>query len=117
MDLSMYRPSESLQSMSFYSKANAKASPKEVAAKFEAIFYRILLKQARQAEFGDALLDSRESRQYQEMRDDELSMQLGKKGHLGIVDLVMNDLKKRQGEDHIPVERFSEVFGGGQGNG
>lgn len=109
MDLSNL--SDGLQSMSFYSRANAKASPKELAAKFEAIFYRILLKQARQAELGDSILESRESRQYQEMRDDELSLQMGKKGHLGIVNLVMDFVKKTQSEKTIPLERFSEVFG------
>lgn len=109
----MFSPSEGLQSLSFYSRAGGKKSPKELAAKFEAIFYRILLKQARQSELGGSLFDSRESEQYKEMRDDELSLQMGKKGHLGIVDLVMDYVKKKESKDIIPLERFSEVFGKG----
>lgn len=72
-----------------------KKNPEVVAGKFEALFYRMILKQAREARLADPLLDSAHTRQIEEMRDDELAEHLGARGNLGIKNLVLQDLEKR----------------------
>ena len=75
-------------------KLDAK-NPKAIGGQFEAMFYRILFDEMRTEE--DPLMGDNEGQQVQAMFHDELSNLLGSQGKLGIADLVMKDIDRRQG--------------------
>lgn len=98
----------------YYSKPNIseedKKDPEKVGAMFEAIFYRMILKEARSSSLGDPLFGSVQTDRAKEMRDEEFAHHLASKGQLGIKKLIVDHIKKLEGEDTIPPERFQEVF-------
>jgi peptidoglycan hydrolase FlgJ len=72
------------------------ASPEaleEVADQFEAFFLKMMLKQMRDANLGEGLFDSDQSRMYQDMMDQQLSLDLAAKRTLGIADSIIRQLQ------------------------
>ena len=64
-----------------------------VAKQFEAMFTQMLLKSMREANFGDPLFDSQAGDQWQDMYDQQLSLNLSQHGKgLGIADLLVHQL-------------------------
>lgn len=71
----------------------------EAAKQFEAIFLNMMLKQMREASFGDPLFDSSASDSYQSMFDQQLALNLSASGSLGIAALI-----ERQLGGQLPAE-------------
>lgn len=65
---------------------------KEAAKQFEAIFLNMMLKQMREASFGDPLFDSSASDNYRTMFDQQLALNLSETGSLGISQLIERQL-------------------------
>lgn len=64
----------------------------KVAEQFEAVFLHTMLKTMRQASLGEGLLDSDQSRFYQQMFDQQIAVDLAKKRQTGIADLLVSQL-------------------------
>ncbi|GLQ99935.1 flagellar assembly peptidoglycan hydrolase FlgJ [Dyella mobilis] len=75
-----------------------------VAKQFEAMFTQMLLKSMREANFGDPLFESQAGDQWQDMYDQQLSLNLSQHGRgLGIADMLVKQLgghSSAQGADH-----------------
>lgn len=72
------------------------ASPEaleEVANQFEAFFLKMMLKQMRDASLGEGMFDSDQSRLYQDMMDQQLSLDLADKRTVGIADSIIRQLQ------------------------
>lgn len=72
------------------------ASPEaleEVANQFEAFFLKMMLKQMRDANLSEGIFDSDQSRMYQDMMDQQLSLDLADKRTVGIADSIIRQLK------------------------
>jgi peptidoglycan hydrolase FlgJ len=70
---------------------------REVARQFESIFAKMMLSSMRQASFGDPLFGSDQTKFYQGMFDDQLSLELTKGRGLGLADLLVRQLQKATG--------------------
>jgi len=96
--------------ISFFSNALLEGSdrhnPKKIAGLFEAIFYRCMLKNAHEESSEDPVFGSFEMSHVQGMFDDELSTHMGMAGHLGIADLVLENMEQMQAA--LPVSSFTE---------
>jgi len=77
------------------------AAIRKVAEQFESMFTRMMLKSMRDAVGTDPLFGSDQQKMYQEMADDQLSVQLSKGKGLGLADMLMRQLQKMgvQGAD------------------
>ena len=65
---------------------------REVARQFESIFTKMMLESARKANFGDQLFGSDQAEQYQDMMDDQLSVELSQGKGLGLADMLIRQL-------------------------
>ena len=65
---------------------------KQAAKQFEAIFLNMMLKQMREASFGDPLFDSDAGDSYRSMFDQQLALNLSENGSLGIAGLIERQL-------------------------
>ncbi|WP_126453754.1 flagellar assembly peptidoglycan hydrolase FlgJ [Sulfuriflexus mobilis] len=65
---------------------------KEAAKQFEAIFLNMMLKQMREASFGDPLFDSSAGDNYRSMFDQQLALNLSESGSLGIAKVIERQL-------------------------
>jgi len=71
---------------------DAQGALKQAAKQFEAIFLNMMLKQMREASFGDPLFDSSAGDSYRSMFDQQLALNLSENGSLGIAKLIERQL-------------------------
>jgi len=71
---------------------NDQETLKQVAGQFEALFTGMMLKSMRQASLGEGIFDSSQSDMYRDMSDQQLAMDLSKKGGLGLQDAIIRQL-------------------------
>ncbi|MFV2059497.1 MAG: glucosaminidase domain-containing protein [Gammaproteobacteria bacterium] len=68
------------------------AALREVAEQFEAIFMKMMLKSMREASMGNSLFDSDQSQMYQDMFDNQLSVNLSQGNSNGLADILVRQL-------------------------
>jgi flagellar protein FlgJ len=71
---------------------------KEAAAQFDALFIGMMLKSARAASLGKGIFDSEASNQYIELMDDQVALELARKGGLGFGKLLLEQVSPHGGE-------------------
>lgn len=71
---------------------NQRETLERVAHQFEALFVHMLLKQMREASFGDSNFDSSQSTFYRDMFDAQMAQHVGGQAGLGIAQLLIRDL-------------------------
>ncbi|QPK61901.1 flagellar assembly peptidoglycan hydrolase FlgJ [Methylomonas sp. LL1] len=69
---------------------------KEVAKQFESLFLNMVMKSMRQAKLGDGVLDNKQSEFYQDMYDQQMSVQLAGKPGTGLAELIAKQLGPKQ---------------------
>jgi Rod binding domain-containing protein len=113
-DLSAAQVTPPSVSGSYYGNYSAddfrKKDPKEIGAAFESIFYRMLFKNMQEAELDENILGGNQMDTFREMQYDEFAHQMGKKGELGFIDMVVDFVKERQGEHVVNPEDFKGKF-------
>jgi flagellar protein FlgJ len=65
---------------------------RKVAQQFEALFTQMMLKNMRDASFGDDLFGSDEAKFYQGMFDQQIALHLSSTGGMGLADLLVRQL-------------------------
>lgn len=79
-------------------KADNKAALREVAKQFEGIFVQMLMKSMRDANAvfeSDSPFNSQYTKFYEEMRDQQMAVDMSQKGMLGLVDLMVQQLSPK----------------------
>jgi flagellar protein FlgJ len=64
----------------------------EAAVQFEALFIGLMLKSARDASLGEGILDGEATRQYLELMDQQVALELARKGGFGFGKLIVGEL-------------------------
>ena len=78
-------------------------SSEQVAKQFESLFVRMMVKQMRQAGFGDGILDSDRTRFYQDMYDQQLSLHLTQQGGMGLGNLLRRQIGSGEATSEIAL--------------
>ena len=71
---------------------NDEETLRQVAGQFEALFVNMMLKSMRQASLAEGVFDTPQTETYQEMADQQLSMDLSARGGLGLQDVIFRQL-------------------------
>lgn len=74
------------------SRANTPAAIKKVAQQFESLFVQMMMKSMRDAVPVKGMFDSNQMRVYNDMYDKQLSINLSRKGGLGLADMLEKQL-------------------------
>jgi peptidoglycan hydrolase FlgJ len=90
---SIYTEFSGLNKLKLAAKNASPDALEEVANQFEAFFLKMMLKQMRDASLGEGLFDSDQSRLYQDMMDQQLSLDLAGKRGFGIADSIIKQLQ------------------------
>jgi flagellar protein FlgJ len=75
-------------------RANDPEALRQVAKQYESLFARTMIKSMRDAVGKDPLFGSDEGQSYQEMYDDQLSIELSKGKGLGLADLLVRQMQR-----------------------
>ncbi|ODN65992.1 flagellar assembly peptidoglycan hydrolase FlgJ [Methylophaga muralis] len=86
---------------------NDAATMRQVAAQFESLFTTMMLKSMRQASLAEGIFDSNHSKTYRDMADQQLAMDLSKRGGLGLQDVILRQLG---GEVRSDIPTGGETF-------
>ena len=73
-------------------RADDPSALREVARQFESIFTKMMLDSMRKASFGDPLFGSDQADMYQDMMDDQLSVEMSQGKGMGLADLLIKQL-------------------------
>lgn len=65
---------------------------RQVAAQFESLFISMMLKSMRDASLGEGIFDSEQSDMYQDFADQQLAIDLSRRGGLGLQDVIIRQL-------------------------
>jgi peptidoglycan hydrolase FlgJ len=88
----IYTEFSGLNKLKLAAKNSSPEALEEVANQFEAFFMKMMLKQMRDANLGDGIFDSDQSRLYQDMMDQQVSLNLSEKRIFGIAESIVNQL-------------------------
>lgn len=89
---SFYSDFSGLAELKYQARQDQAGSADTVARQFESLFVQMMVRQMRQAGFGGGILDSDRTRFYQEMYDQQLSLQLAQQGGLGLRRVLQRQL-------------------------
>lgn len=95
-DSAVYTDFDALAKLKTAAKENSPEAVKQVAKQFEALFLNMVLKGMRQAKLSDGLMDSDQSKFYQDMYDQQLAVNLAGNPGTGLADLVAKQLSPDQ---------------------
>ncbi len=88
----IYTEFSGLQKLKLAAKKSSPEALEEVANQFEAFFMKMMLKQMRDANLGDGIFDSDQSRLYQDMMDQQMALNLSEKRIFGIAENIIRQL-------------------------
>lgn len=84
---------QGLSSLAAAARQDSKAALPAVARQFEAVFAQMLIKSMRSASFGGGILDSPQSKQWQDMFDNQIALSMASDGKgLGIAAMLVRQL-------------------------
>lgn len=93
-----------LHKLKLAAKNDSPEALEEVANQFEAYFLKLMLKQMRDANLGEGIFDSDQSRMYQDMMDQQLALNLSDQRSIGIADSIVRQLQSRANKTESPNE-------------
>jgi len=79
-------------------KEDSPETLRAVAKQFEALFMQMMLKNMRDASFGDGIFDNDETKFYQEMFDKQISISMSERQGLGIAEMIVRQLSRHKSD-------------------
>jgi len=84
------------------SSADNQAALKDVARQFETVFLKMMLKSMRDTVPESELINSEKTTFYESMYDDQISLDLSKRGNLGLADMIVQQMgEQTQANDGV----------------
>ena len=92
-------------------KTDDPAVLRAVAKQYESMFARMMIKSMRDAVGKDPIFGSDEESQYQDMYDDQLSIEMTKGKGLGLADMLVHQLQKLSGQKTDATQNAAQAAG------
>jgi flagellar protein FlgJ len=92
----VYTDFSGLANLKNEAKSKTPGAIKEVAKQFESIFLNRVLKTMREAKLSEGILDNSQSKFYQDMYDQQLSIHLSGDGGIGLAELIVKQLSPKE---------------------
>jgi len=95
----IYTDNSSLMALKRTASKDASAALEKTAEQFESMFIHMMMKSMRSTTSGEGIFDSEQSQFYQEMFDQQISVDMAKKRQVGIADMLVSQLGSPQAKD------------------
>ena len=93
----VYNDFNALANLRSDARQNADGTLEDVAKQFESLFVQMMLKSMRDATTQGGLFDSDQMESYQQMHDQQLSLDLAARGGIGLADVLVEQLRSDRG--------------------
>lgn len=88
----VYTDFQGLSELRAQAANNDNGTLRKVAGQFEALFIQMMLKSMRDASLGEGVMDSDQVKTYQTMFDQQIALDLSRRGNLGLADMLVRQL-------------------------
>ncbi|MCP3671253.1 MAG: flagellar assembly peptidoglycan hydrolase FlgJ [Gammaproteobacteria bacterium] len=106
---SLYTDFQGVAELKAKARTDASGSLDQVAKQFESLFTQMMIKSMRQAKLAEGLMDSDQTKFYQDMYDQQLSIHLAEGKGLGLTDVIKRQLGgSKAANDSAPVNSFGK---------
>ncbi|MCP4450224.1 MAG: flagellar assembly peptidoglycan hydrolase FlgJ, partial [Planctomycetes bacterium] len=106
---SLYTDFQGVAELKAKARTDASGSLDQVAKQFESLFTQMMIKSMRQAKLAEGLMDSDQTKFYQDMYDQQLAVHLSEGKGLGLADVIKRQLGGNEAaNDSAPANSFSE---------
>jgi len=95
----IYTDNSSLMALKRIASKDSSAALEKTAEQFESMFIHMMMKSMRTTTSGEGIFDSDQSQFYQEMFDQQISIDMAKKRQVGIADMLISQLGGQQAKD------------------
>ena len=102
-DASIYHDFSGLAELRYQAREDQAGATAKVARQFESLFVQMMVKQMRQASFGDGIFDSDRTRFYQDMYDQQLAVHLSEQGGIGLSDVMTRQLGGKSEQPQVAL--------------
>lgn len=102
-DAEVYTDFSGLAKLKTAARKHDPAALQKVAGQFESIFLSMVLKSMRQAKLADGIMDSDQSKFFQDMYDQQLAVHLSAKPGIGLADLIVKQLSPKSQEQNVTL--------------
>ncbi len=100
---SVYNDFSGLAALRHQAREDQAGASEKVARQFESLFIQMMVKQMRQASFGDGLLDSKQTKFVQEMYDQQLAVHLSEQRGMGMSEMLQRHIGGAQAPGTVPL--------------
>ncbi|MET0066194.1 MAG: flagellar assembly peptidoglycan hydrolase FlgJ [Candidatus Thiodiazotropha sp.] len=100
---SVYNDFSGFAALRHEAREDQAGASEKVARQFESLFIQMMVKQMRQASFGDGLLDSKQTRFVQEMYDQQLAVHLSEQRGMGVSEMLQRHIGADPGSEPAPL--------------
>ena len=107
----VYTDLSGLAALKRSAKGNDPEALRAVAKQYESLFARMMIKSMRDAVGKDPIFGSDEGSTYQEMYDDQLSLEMTKGHGLGLADMLVRQLQKLNGGGKTDATQSAQAAG------
>lgn len=105
----IYTEFSGLHKLKLAAKNSSPEALEEVANQFEAFFMKMMLKQMRDANLGEGIFDSDQSRMYQDMMDQQMALNLSEQRVFGIAESIIRQLENTMGSKESSTESSGKL--------
>ncbi len=106
---SLYTDFQGVAELKAKARTDASGSLDQVAKQFESLFTQMMIKSMRQAKLAEGLMESDQTKFYQDMYDQQLAVHLSEGKGLGLADVIKRQLGGNEAaNDSAPVNSYSE---------
>ncbi len=95
----IYTDTSSLRALKSAASKDAASALEKTAEQFESLFIHMMMKSMRSTTSGEGIFDSEHSQFYQEMFDQQISVDMAKKRQVGIADMLISQLGGQEAKD------------------
>ena len=103
VDPSLFADAQSLATLKSEAAAHNPKALRAAAQQFESLFIGMVLKSAQDANFKDPLFGSSQQRMYQDLYDQQLSIQLSKTHTFGLAEMLVQQLRRQWSASGTPA--------------
>ncbi|MGC8519346.1 MAG: rod-binding protein, partial [Steroidobacteraceae bacterium] len=102
-DPGLFADAQSLATLKSQAAAHNPKALRAAAQQFESLFIGMMLKSAQDANFKDPLFGSSQQRMYQDLYDQQLSVQLSKTHTFGLAEMLVQQLRRQWSASGTPA--------------
>ena len=95
----IYTDNSSLMALKRVASKDSSAALEKTAEQFESLFIHMMVKSMRSTTSGEGIFDSEQSQFYQQMFDQQISVDMARKRQVGIADILISQLGGQQAKD------------------